>query len=173
MKKGTVTNAALTFVAEGEPPFFTCLNVSHPDVAIADEADEVGIHWTDFGVHARAGTLALDLERLHGQRLRSATQSEKRGLLTEKTCCNTLEADGLQKVHENERSRQVFEMTKASSHRVYGQEQKHQLKQRVNLEYGNYITRVCLFMSRVKTAKHFNNNNQVKKHILSSSPCTA
>lgn len=67
----THTDAALTFVAEGESPFFPRLNVGHPDVAVVNEADEVGIHRTDFGVHARAGTLGLDFTRLHRQSLKA------------------------------------------------------------------------------------------------------
>lgn len=67
--EGRQSDATLTFVAEGEPPFFTRLNVGHPDVAVVNEADEVGVHRADFGVHARAGTLAPYLKRLHRQSL--------------------------------------------------------------------------------------------------------
>lgn len=63
-------NVTLTLVAEGESLFFPGLNVGHPDVAAVNEADEVGIHRADFGVHAGAGTLALDLTWLHRQSLR-------------------------------------------------------------------------------------------------------
>lgn len=66
----THTDITLTFVAEGESPFFHRLNVGHPDVTVVNEADEVGIHRADFGVHAGARRLALDLTRLHGQSLR-------------------------------------------------------------------------------------------------------
>lgn len=47
-------DANLTFMTEGEPPLFTRLNVSHPNVAVVNEADEVRVHRTDFGVHACA-----------------------------------------------------------------------------------------------------------------------
>lgn len=50
----TQTDATLTFVAQGESPFFPGLSVGHPDVVVVNEADEVGIHRADFRVHAGA-----------------------------------------------------------------------------------------------------------------------
>lgn len=74
----TQSDSTLTFVAEGEPPFFTRLNVGHPDVAVVNEADEVGVHQTDFGVHARAAALALYLKRLHRQSLRARPRMKRK-----------------------------------------------------------------------------------------------
>lgn len=65
----TSNDANLTFMTEGEPPVFTRLNVSHPNVTVVNEADEVRGHWTDFGIHACARTLALNLNGLHRQSL--------------------------------------------------------------------------------------------------------
>lgn len=73
----SVTDATLTFVAEGESPFLPRLNVGHPDVAVVNEADKVGIHRTDFGVHACPRILALDLTRLHRQRLRARPRKKR------------------------------------------------------------------------------------------------
>lgn len=62
-------DAILTFMTEGESPLFTRLNVSHPNVTVVNEADEVRVHRTDFGIHACARALALNLNRLHRQSL--------------------------------------------------------------------------------------------------------
>lgn len=53
----------LTFTAEGEPLLFTRLNAGHPDVVVVDEADKVGVPGADLGVHPRAWTLTLNLNR--------------------------------------------------------------------------------------------------------------
>lgn len=73
----TQTDATLTFVAEGQSLFFPRLNIGHPDVVVVNEADEVGIHRTDFGVHSCPRTLALDLTRLHRQSLRARPRMKR------------------------------------------------------------------------------------------------
>lgn len=61
-------------MAEGEPPLFTRLNAGHPNVAVVDEADEVGVPGADLGVHACTWTLALNLNGFHRRSLHKHTE---------------------------------------------------------------------------------------------------
>lgn len=61
-------------MTERESLLLSGFYICHPDIVIVDKTDEVRVPGADFGVHARACILALDLCGVHWRSLKKASK---------------------------------------------------------------------------------------------------